>query len=154
MALKEKKYLKTFSIHEADLKTVKSFKKTILQYKHLENIINILAAHEFDSFKQTFKDKTKDKNNILYLLLNKIIMKAVLKGNTGGDKTSHDIAQVNQHFNENHPKHELFKQAKESCLNLNDKNIGEIIGRLYKDWSNFFTANNKKWFQKLQELLE
>ena len=141
MALKEKKYLKTFSIHETDLKTVKSFKKTILQYKHLENIINILAAHEFNNFKQNIK--AKDKNNILYLLLNKIIMKAVLKNNLGGDKTSHNIAQVNQHFNESHPKHELFKQAKEACLNLNDKNIGEIIGRLYKDWSNFFTANNK-----------
>ena len=46
---KEKKYLKTFSIHEKDLSLVHQFSQIILQYKHLENILNILIAHEFNN---------------------------------------------------------------------------------------------------------
>ena len=37
----EKDY-KTFSVHEVNLSIVKSITKTLLTYKHLENILNIL----------------------------------------------------------------------------------------------------------------
>ena len=77
------------------------------------------------------------------LLLNKIIMKAVLKSNPGGEKTSYNIAQVNNYFNSQHVNFELFNQAKLACFHLNDKNIGEIVGRLHKDWSNFFVTLKK-----------
>ena len=70
-------------------------------------------------------------------------MKAVLKSNPGGQKTSHHISLVNHYFNHNHVNFELFNQAKTACLHLNDKNIGEIVGRLNKDWGNFFTALKK-----------
>ena len=139
---KEKKYLKTFSIHEKDLSLVHQFSQIILQYKHLENILNILIAHEFNNKINNTIDLEGSKK-IFQLLLNKIIMKAVLKSNPGGQKTSHHIAQVNHYFNHNHVNFELFKQAKTACLNLNDKNVGEIVGRLHKDWGNFFTALKK-----------
>ena len=135
---KEKKHLKTFSIHEKNLSLVKEFKSLILQYKHLENILNILIAYEFN-------DKSNNQSKEIFkLLLNKIIMKAVLKSNPGGEKTSHNIVQVNHYFNTSHVNFELFNQAKKACEHLNDKNIGEIVGRLYKDWSNFFSALKKK----------
>ncbi len=140
--VKEKKYLKTFSIHEKDLSLVHQFSQIILQYKHLENILNILIAHEFNNKINNTIDLEKSKK-IFQLLLNKIIMKAVLKSNPGGQKTSHHIAQVNHYFNANHVNFELFNQAKVACLHLNDKNIGEIVGRLHKDWNNFFTALKK-----------
>ena len=139
---KEKKYLKTFSIHEKDLSLVHQFSQIILQYKHLENILNILIAHEFNNKINNTIDLEGSKK-IFQLLLNKIIMKAVLKSNPGGQKTSHHIAQVNHYFNDNHVNFELFNQAKTACLHLNDKNIGEIVGRLHKDWGNFFTALKK-----------
>ena len=139
---KEKKYLKTFSIHEKDLSLVHQFSQIILQYKHLENILNILIAHEFNNKINNTIDLEGSKK-IFQLLLNKIIMKAVLKSNPGGQKTSHHIAQVNHYFNHNHVNFELFNQAKTACLHLNDKNIGEIVGRLHKDWGNFFTALKK-----------
>ncbi len=140
--VKEKKYLKTFSIHEKDLSLVHQFSQIILQYKHLENILNILIAHEFNNKINNTIDLEGSKK-IFQLLLNKIIMKAVLKSNPGGQKTSHHIAQVNHYFNHNHVNFELFKQAKTACLHLNDKNVGEIVGRLHKDWGNFFTALKK-----------
>ena len=70
-------------------------------------------------------------------------MKAVLKSNPGGEKTSYNIAQVNNYFNSQHVNFELFNQAKLACFHLNDKNIGEIVGRLHKDWSNFFVTLKK-----------
>ena len=139
---KEKKYLKTFSIHEKDLSLVHKFTHIVLQYKHLENILNLLIAHEFNNKINNTIDLEGSKK-IFQLLLNKIIMKAVLKSNPGGQKTSHHIAQVNHYFNHNHVNFELFNQAKTACLHLNDKNIGEIVGRLHKDWGNFFTALKK-----------
>ena len=139
---KEKKYLKTFSIHEKDLSLVHQFSQIILQYKHLENILNILIDHEFNNKINNTIDLEGSKK-IFQLLLNKIIMKAVLKSNPGGEKTSYNIAQVNNYFNSQHVNFELFNQAKLACFHLNDKNIGEIVGRLHKDWSNFFVTLKK-----------
>ena len=140
---KEKKYLKTFSIHEKDLSLVHKFTHIILQYKHLENILNLLIAHEFNN-KDNKVEVSKQKSKEMFsLLLNKIIMKAVLKSNPGGEKTSYNIAQVNNYFNSQHVNFELFNQAKLACFHLNDKNIGEIVGRLHKDWSNFFVTLKK-----------
>ena len=140
---KEKKYLKTFSIHEKDLSLVHQFSQIILQYKHLENILNLLIAHEFNN-KDNKVEVSKQKSKEMFsLLLNKIIMKAVLKSNPGGEKTSYNIAQVNNYFNSQHVNFELFNQAKLACFHLNDKNIGEIVGRLHKDWSNFFVTLKK-----------
>ena len=141
---KEKKHLKTFSIHEKDLSIVKEFQRLILQYKHLENIINILMAYEFNSINNnTNSQSTPLSKEIFKLLQNKIIMKLVLKNNTGGEKTSYDVAKVNDYY-KNHYHSELFVQAKIACEELNDKNVGEIIGRLHKDWSNFFLGLKNK----------
>ena len=37
---------KTFSLHEKDLKIVRHVKKAIFDYKHLENMLNILLQNE------------------------------------------------------------------------------------------------------------
>ncbi len=144
---KEKKELKTFSIHENNLSFVTHIKSLLFQYKHLENIINILLYQQFtlnQKLKNNInKDKGKDKENelmvgkeIFNLLLNPVIMKAVLNQNTGGIKTKENIAKVNAYFQYN----ELFKQAIQTAKQLNDKNISMIIRRLSKDWSNYFSA--------------
>ena len=52
---KEKKYLKTFSIHEKDLSLVHQFSQIILQYKHLENILNILIMELLINIKKNQK---------------------------------------------------------------------------------------------------
>ena len=106
--VKEKKYLKTFSIHEKDLSLVHQFSQIILQYKHLENILNILIAHEFNN-KINNKIALEKSKKIFQLLLNKIIMKAVLKSNPGGQKTSHHISLVNHYFNHNHVIHNMVR---------------------------------------------
>jgi len=43
---KEKKNLKTFSIHETNVDMARFFKKAILTHKHLENMLNILVKQE------------------------------------------------------------------------------------------------------------
>jgi len=43
---KEKKNLKTFSIHETNVDVANYFKKAILTHKHLENMLNILVSQE------------------------------------------------------------------------------------------------------------
>ena len=116
----EKKELKTFSIHENNLSFVTYIKSLLFQYKHLENIVNILLQQQF-ILNQQLKDKynnnntkdtiIKDKELIVgkemfNLLLNPVIMKAVLNRNTGGIKTKENIAKVNHYFQHN----ELFRR--------------------------------------------
>ena len=133
--------LKTFSIHENDLSFVRHIKAFLFQYKHLENILNILLQQQFiyNQSLITHNDKhsalilTKE---IFNLLLNPVIMKAVLNKNSGGPKTRDNIAKVNHYFQHN----QLFSQAIHTSNSLNDKNISMIIRRLKKDWSNYFSA--------------
>ena len=40
MAETEKKQLKTFSLHEKNMKYVAMMKKAVLRYKHVENMLN------------------------------------------------------------------------------------------------------------------
>ena len=121
---KENKELKTFSIHENNLYFVTHIKSLLFQYKHLENIINILLHQQFSlnhSINQQLKDKynnNKEKELIVgkemfNLLLNPVIMKAVLNRNTGGIKTKEIIAKVNDYFQHN----ELFTQAIQAAKN-------------------------------------
>lgn len=139
------KELKTFSIHETDLSFVRHIKSLLFQYKHLENILNILLQQQFNKNQilLNHKDNNLDKESELILgkemfnlLLNPIIMKAVLNHNTGGIKTKETIAKVNNYFQHNN----LFNQAIQASKQLNDKNISMIIRRLKKDWSNYFSS--------------
>lgn len=138
---KEKKNLKTFSIHEANVDVAHYFKKAILTHKHLENMLNILVKQECDLVFAL----PKEKRDFTYynLLLNSMIMKAVICNNTGAEKTEKQIAMVNEYFKDN----EIFIQMKELGNILNDKNISMIVTRLKKDWGNAF-SNLKKYYQK------
>ena len=66
--VKEKKYLKTFSIHEKDLSLVHQFSQIILQYKHLENILNILIAYEFNNKINNIIDLEGSKKNFSIII--------------------------------------------------------------------------------------
>lgn len=138
---KEKKILKTFSIHETNVDMARYFKKAILTYKHLENMLNILVKQECD---HVFSSP-KEKRDFTYfnLLLNKMIMKAVICNNSGAEKTEKQIAMVNEYFKGN----EIFNQMKELGNILNDKNISMIVERLKKDWKNSF-SNLKNYHKK------
>lgn len=137
---KAKKNLKTFSIHETNMDVALYFKKAILTYKHLENILNILVTQECD---RVFS-LPKEKKDFTYynLLLNSMIMKAVICNNIGAEKTEKQIAMVNEYFKDN----EMFQQLKELGNILNDKNISMIVTRLKKDWKNSF-SNLKKYYK-------
>ena len=129
----KKKSLKTFTVHETDMKVVRHLKKAILSYKHLENMLNILLKTELDKIYE--KEIIEDRDYSMFnLLLNPTIMKAVLSNTNGAEKTKDNIALVNDYFKDN----ELFKNAKEMGYILNDKNISMIVRRLSKDWNNIF----------------
>lgn len=125
------KSLRNFTIRETNNKINRQFKLELLRYKHLENMLNILIAYEFNTTKN---------NNMMKLLQNSIYMKAILSGNSGGEKTKHNIKIINDYFNHSHHHYKLFQQAIEFSIKyLNDKNISMLITRLRKDWANFFT---------------
>jgi IS605 OrfB family transposase len=129
----KKKILKTFTVHETDMKVVRHLKKAILSYKHLENMLNILLKTELDKIYEIEIIEDRD-YSMFNLLLNPTIMKAVLSNTNGAEKTKDNISLVNDYFKDN----QLFKSAKEMGHILNDKNISMIVRRLSKDWNNIF----------------
>ena len=132
---------KTFSIHEKDLKIVRHVKKAIFDYKHLENMLNILLQNELKKVNLVENKDDRD-YTIFNLLLNPMIMKAVISNNLGGEKTKENIKLINDYFKDN----ELFISLKKMGEILNDKNISMIVRRLKKDWNNIF-ERRKDYFQ-------
>jgi len=138
---KDKKHLKSFTVHETDMKVVRHLKKAILSYKHLENMLNIILKTELDKIYaiETIEDRNYSMFN---LLLNPTIMKAVLSNTNGAEKTKDNITLVNDYFKDN----KIFQDAKEMGNILNDKNISMIVRRLSKDWNNIFDRR-KEFFE-------
>src|ERR1035437_8725352 len=101
---KDKK-LKTFTVHECDEHEVRRLSKLVKQYKHIENMLNILLQ-------QTAPKDSGDSYEIFNLLLNSIIMKAVIMGNPGGVKTKETITKVREHFKDNALFNSLVESAK------------------------------------------
>ena len=132
MAETEKKQLKTFSLHEKNMKYVAMMKKAVLRYKHVENMLNIILNRESDIIFALPADKRD--YTVFNLLTNSIIMKAVISGNNGGEKTQKGIAQCKAHLELHHK--DLYQQLLSEGQQLNDKNISQVITRLAKDWKN------------------
>ncbi|MDI6977121.1 transposase [Serratia sp. Se-RSBMAAmG] len=133
------KQLKTFSLHEKNTKFVAIMKKAILRYKHLENMLNIILGKEAESIFAL--PKVKRDFSFFNLLTNSIIMKAVISGNSGGEKTQGSIQKCKAFLSENH--NELYQQMLSEGQQLNDKNISQIVTRLGKDWKNSFKNLSK-----------
>lgn len=100
------KELKTFSIHETNQTIASYFKKAVLKYKHLENMLNIILNKEINriysavffekeenSDNKEKSEKTNPERDFTYfnLFTSPMIMKAILSGNEGGEKTKRDI---------------------------------------------------------------
>ena len=134
MAETEKKQLKTFSLHEKNMKYVAMMKKAVLRYKHVENMLNIILNRESEIIFALPADKRD--YTVFNLLTNSIIMKAVISGNNGGEKTQKGIAQCKAHLELHHK--DLYQQLLSEGQQLNDKNISQVITRLAKDWKNSF----------------
>ena len=132
MAETEKKQLKTFSLHEKNMKYVAMMKKAVLRYKHVENMLNIILNKESDIIFALPADKRD--YTVFNLLTNSIIMKAVISGNNGGEKTQKGIAQCKAYLELHH--NDLYQQLLSEGQQLNDKNISQVITRLAKDWKN------------------
>ena len=94
------KQLKTFSLHEKNMKFVATMKKAVLRYKHLENMLNIILRKEAESIFAMPKEKRDF--SFFNLLTNSIIMKAVISGNSGGEKTQGSILKCKTFLIENH----------------------------------------------------
>lgn len=144
------KQLKTFSLHEKNMKYVVMMKKAVLRYKHLENMLNIILGKEVESIFALPKEKRDF--SFFNLLTNSIIMKAVISGNSGGEKTQESIKKCKSFLSENH--NDIYQQLLSEGQQLNDKNISQIVTRLAKDWKNSFKklslyyANSRKFTGK------
>ena len=114
----EKKQLKTFSLHEKNMKYVAMMKKAVLRYKHIENMLNIILNRESDIIFALPADKRD--YTVFNLLTNSIIMKAVISGNNGGEKTHKGIAQCKAYLELHH--NDLYQQLLSEGQQLNDKN--------------------------------
>jgi IS605 OrfB family transposase len=139
--IKEKKILKSFSIHETNMDVAHYFKKAILTHKHLENILNIIINKEIE--KIFLLQKNQHNFKLYNLLINPMIMKAVISNCIGKDKTKDDIAFVNFALKDE----KLLPDLKKLGTVLNDKNISSIVSRLKKDWSNSLKSL-KKYYAK------
>lgn len=143
------KELKTFSIHETNQTVASYFKKAVLKYKHLENMLNIILNKEISRIYSAVSVEKEEKKNTekdftyFNLLLSPMIMKAVLSGNQGGEKTKRDILKCKEYLINNEP--ELYSSMTDLGAELNDKNISQIITRLKKDWS-LSLKNLKLWY--------
>ena len=133
------KQLKTFSLHENNMKFVAIMKKAVLRYKHLENMLNIILSKEAESIFALPKEKRDF--SFFNLLTNSIIMKAVISGNSGGEKTQGSILKCKAFLIENH--NDIYQQLLSEGQQLNDKNISQIVTRLGKDWKNSFKNLSK-----------
>lgn len=133
------KQLKTFSLHEGNMKYVVMMKKAVLRYKHLENMLNIILGKEVESIFSLPKEKRDF--SFFNLLTNSIIMKAIISGNSGGEKTQESIQKCKSFLSENH--NDIYQQLLSEGQQLNDKNISQIVTRLAKDWKNSFKNLNK-----------
>ena len=143
MAETEKKQLKTFSLHEKNMKYVAMMKKAVLRYKHVENMLNIILNRESEIIFALPADKRD--YTVFNLLTNSIIMKAVISGNNGGEKTQKGIAQCKAYLELHH--NDLYQQLLSEGQQLNDKNISQVITRLAKDWKNSL-KNLKAYYAK------
>ena len=133
------KQLKTFSLHEKNMKFVAMMKKAVLRYKHLENMLNIILNKEAESIFALSKDKRDF--SFFNLLTNSIIMKAVISGNSGGEKTQGSVQKCKTFLTENH--NDIYQQLLSEGQQLNDKNVSQIVTRLGKDWKNSFKNLSK-----------
>ena len=139
------KELLTFSILENNQKFIKLAKRAILDHKHLENMINILVAEQYNKHKNidTYDNINNQKWEIFHLLKNEYVMCPVLTSNTGGAATKNEVAKVNNYFKN----HKIMQELKKLGQLLNGKNMKCIVKRLAKDWTNF-TTNKTTWYTK------
>ena len=130
---KTKQPRKTFSIRSLDSKFNRYIKKAIFDYKHLENMLNILINEAYQS-----------KNWTIYnLITNQVIMKAVLSNNSGGIKTKDSIKIVDDFYKDN----AIMKEIKTLGSKLNAHNMSMVVKELAKNWSNF-KSNYELWFKE------
>jgi putative transposase len=124
----------TFTIKVKDKGDKKALKKSVLDYKHLTNILTIMVSESCPkNDDETWGD--------FQSLTNPILMKAVLFGNAGGAATGKNIALINKKFKDN----KWLIIAKNLCSesSFNDKNISMIIRRIKGEWNGFFTDIKK-----------
>jgi putative transposase len=122
--------LGTFTIKIKDKGDKKALKASVFDYKHLTNVLTIMISD--------IAPKNKDEGwGDFNLLTNAILMKAVLFGNNGGEKTQETIALINEKFKDN----KWLNIAKELCEDprYNDKNVSMITRRIKGEWDGFFT---------------
>ena len=77
------------------------------------------------------------------LLLNPIVMKAALSGNTGkAERTVADVMFLHKKLGNN----EIFKRLLTHCETLNDKNLSMLVRSLKGEWKGFWSRNDE-WHQ-------
>lgn len=118
------KIIRTFTLHLNKKQDIKYLRRSIYDYKHMENMIILLIKY----------CKEDQEHHAAKLLLNNITMKALLKKTKGGKKTKHDINYLKNKL----LKYPLFTTLLDYVDNkkINGHNISMIVRRMKNDFKN------------------
>ena len=148
------KELRTIKHRCKNRKDKKAIKEAILDYAQLNNLLLLLLNSTLPQKQDYPNEETYfAQYNLWFNLSNKVIMKAILKGNQGGEKTNEAIAETLNAFKDN----EFLQSAIEHCKEkkINGHNASMLVERIKKDFSNTFKkikAGEKASFPKPKKL--
>jgi IS605 OrfB family transposase len=131
--MKTLKTLKHYLVNQADKDLII---QCLMDYAQLENLLICLLNSSLPK-----EGATKEEWKRWSLLTNKVIMKAVLKGNSGGIKTQEQIKETLEHFGQSYFLQQSITHCKEK--KINGHNASMLVARLKKDFQNTFTSIKK-----------
>ena len=131
-----KKTIRTLTQYIVNQKDKNRIRTCLFDYAQLENLLIHLLNSTMPK-----KEASVDEWKRWKLLNNRVVMKAVLKGNTGGEKTRKNIADVMEYFGDNY----FLKESIKHCdiKKINGHNASMLVTRIAKDFQNSFDQLKK-----------
>ena len=131
-----KKTIRTLTQYIVNQKDKNRIRTCLFDYAQLENLLIHLLNSTMPK-----KGASVDEWKRWKLLNNRVVMKAVLKRNTGGEKTQQNIADVMKHFGDNY----FLKESIKHCTikKINGHNASMLVTRVAKDFQNSFDQLKK-----------
>lgn len=129
--------LRTMNHRLKNRKDKKFILSSLLDYAQLNNLLLLLLNSTIPNKKDFNNEKDYyHQFQLWFNLSNKVIMKAILKGNHGGEKTKDEIAATLHAFKDN----EFLQSAIAHCKEkkINGHNASMLVKRIKKDFKNTF----------------
>ena len=134
--------LRTMKHRLKNRKDKKYILSSLLDYAQLNNLLLLLLNSTIPN-KKNFKNEEDYSHQfkLWFNLSNKVIMKAILKGNHGGEKTKDVIAETLESFGDN----EFLQSAITHCheRKINGHNASMLVARIKKDFNETFKKIKK-----------